>query len=161
MYWVYVMLKLYTQGNHLTEIHGFTTSTWAKPWRTYWMGVNQNGEISEGQRPSVFHFFFRPKKLDRRTMMISLESVSWSHICHRRASFSISVPTWKEMQACWKGCLIEFALFHPCHPSIQSHLVFDCQLNIRHFAVRRDIFINNCITRGCMFDQCKQNTLGI
>lgn len=31
VYWVYVVLKLYTQGNRLTETHSFCTSIWANP----------------------------------------------------------------------------------------------------------------------------------
>ena len=71
------------------------------------------------------------------------------------ASFSVSLPTWKERQTCCKVLLVySLRSFSSVviSPSIHAHCILYCQLSIRHLRVRWDIFRSNYIARGCMFD---------
>lgn len=94
------------------------------------MIVKQKEELSKDQRQRDFHFLF----LQNPETWVnghgeSLGRVSWrSDLSWVGASFSISLPGRKEMQACCEVLLVWSSLFFIlCHPSICSHPISDCQ----------------------------------
>lgn len=131
------------------------------------MIVKQNGEISEDQRQSVFHFLF----LQTQEMWQSdYDDISQAGLLEVEfimhgwgILFHLITCSGRNVDLLQSTACIEFALFHPLssiYPSIHSHPISGCQLSIRHFGVRWDVFRNNDIARDCVWlvqAECSDN----